>query len=302
MYCKHCGKQIDKDSKFCTFCGSVINFIPAYNEQTAINTSNINPQSVNINLSFGKNNEQQQEKQGDKNILSEIKYDPYFIQDESLFVIGVLSLLAFIVINIFFAFSKNQYQEFFIPANLVIFIWRVLAIFWSTIITKSLNRNPNWGWLAFFFPGITLIILGKKKKLLFPSDYNKWNRKDQSAFNNYLANLFQNHKDYNSAISFADKAINLDSENHYAYDTRGHIKYYLQDYSGALNDFNKSILMNSNIGNGIKYNHRGYAKKEIGDLKGAFEDWKISLSKGYLNAQEPIDKYCTELKYTDNIT
>ena len=24
MFCKHCGKQIDKDSKFCEFCGRPI--------------------------------------------------------------------------------------------------------------------------------------------------------------------------------------------------------------------------------------------------------------------------------------
>jgi tetratricopeptide (TPR) repeat protein len=298
MYCKHCGKQIDNDSIFCAFCGGAINAIYTFKEQMTSDKSETSPRSGKVNLSFDESTKPQEERQSYENISIEKKYDPYFKKDNDAIFCGIVSMLVVIAFNIYLLFLEENRQEIAAIGNIVILFWRIIAVDWCIRIAKSHNRSPDWGWLAFFFPGITLILLGASKKLLYPINYKRMNMDTQSYINQNIADLFFTCTDYKTAIYFTNKAINLDSKNHRAYFTRGHSKYYLKDYLGALDDFNTSILMDSDDSHGWKYNHRGYAKMELGDLKGAFEDWQTALSKGYSNAQQPIDKYCSNFKQT----
>lgn len=293
MFCKHCGKEIESNSKFCMHCGGSIS--TALLQTTTAYTP---PQTLNVNLSFG--NKQTSNLNNKENDHS-IKYDPNYIRDDSPVIIGIMSLLVVISFNTFIVKSyqsTGQSDVMQLAGNILIIIWRISASIMVTNIAKFRNRNPNWAWLAFFFPGITLIILGSMRKLIYPYDYNKMNNKLKCQINNNITDYHLKVKNYNLALLFSEKAVSLDPNNHIAYDNRGYAKYFRCNYSGALEDFNKSILLDSDFDHGIKYYHRGYAKKELGDLKGAFTDWNIASNKGNKDAQISIDKYCSQYKYS----
>ncbi|MDR2424686.1 MAG: tetratricopeptide repeat protein [Prevotellaceae bacterium] len=76
--------------------------------------------------------------------------------------------------------------------------------------------------------------------------------------------------DYEEAIEYLSKAIELDPNKAAIYGLRGEAKYKLSDYSGAIEDFSKAIELGLNEAN--TYNNRGNAKYELSDYSGAIED------------------------------
>lgn len=63
------------------------------------------------------------------------------------------------------------------------------------------------------------------------------------------------------------------------YMRRGHAKEELNDYQGAISDYNKGIALDPN--NSLYYSMRFSAKKSIGDLDSGCSDLKIASSLGY---------------------
>src|SRR5690606_41709795 len=91
MFCKSCGKQIDGDSKFCSFCGTKqwIDFEP--------NTSEISNQTSNIHQKLNSNEGNIKS----SNSVKQLKYDPTYQTENDALTFGIILL----VINLLFVFT-----------------------------------------------------------------------------------------------------------------------------------------------------------------------------------------------------
>jgi tetratricopeptide (TPR) repeat protein len=83
---------------------------------------------------------------------------------------------------------------------------------------------------------------------------------------------------YKAAIADSDPAIQFDSENPYYYHTRGVAKAVLDDYSGAVNDFNKTLSLKSDFARA--YYNRALAKAVLGQQDAAKVDFEKARELG----------------------
>jgi len=56
------------------------------------------------------------------------------------------------------------------------------------------------------------------------------------------------------------------------YFDRGNVKYYLEDYQGAIEDYTQAIRLKPDLAEA--YYNRGLAKSDLGDKQGAIEDYR----------------------------
>ncbi len=87
--------------------------------------------------------------------------------------------------------------------------------------------------------------------------------------------------EYEKALKDSDQSIRLDSK-YYYYGLRGTIKYYLNDYGGAINDFKKSIEINSENANA--YYFLGVVNEEVKDFESALENYSEAIKINPKNA------------------
>ena len=80
---------------------------------------------------------------------------------------------------------------------------------------------------------------------------------------------------FQGAIQDCNKAIELDSNESYAYKIRGAAKSGLEDYSGALGDYNKAVSLNPDSAN--TYMYRGSVKIELNDKVGGMQDFNKAI-------------------------
>ena len=275
MYCKECGTKIADDSKFCTSCGTKQSFNP---EKEIKNQAISNPNQAN------KSSGRKQEKEFGKQGINPGKYDYSYKKDKAPIIIGVIIL----IINIFvYAFNKGVSEEAYITLRVAALVLSVVITIACVKIAKLLNRvGLGWGVFAFFLPPVALIVIGLQKKKLYSLGYDRKSDAEMSKENNNIAFRLAKVKKHQEALFLANKSIDLNPNNHLAYDTRGCIKYFLKDYAGALNDLNKSIELDSK--EGIKFYHRGFIYKDVRKLEEALKDWNIALEKGYSKAENAI--------------
>ena len=96
-------------------------------------------------------------------------------------------------------------------------------------------------------------------------------------------------QDYRGAIADFNKAIEINPKFSLAYNNRGTVKVQLKDYRGAIADFSTAIALDPN--NSAIYYNRGTAKFKLQDLNGACLDWSKAGELGY-DAYDKIRKYC----------
>ncbi len=162
--------------------------------------------------------------------------------------------------------------------------------YWCSNIARDLNRDTGgWGIFGFFFPSIALIIISIQKKIIYKNNYFNMSDIDKSIVNNNLACNYLKEKNYQVALKFADKSINLNSSNYAAYDTRAFIKKTMKNFNESMTDYNKSIELNPN--NPILYLHRGSLFFEMNNKDKAIDDWKIASEKGSKEATNFINHY-----------
>ncbi|MYF99977.1 tetratricopeptide repeat protein [Candidatus Poribacteria bacterium] len=82
-------------------------------------------------------------------------------------------------------------------------------------------------------------------------------------------------KDYNQAITYLDKAIQLNPEDTFYFMSRGGVKDVLGKHDDAIDDYNQAIKLDPE--NVHAYNARGNTKNYIGDYKGAKDDYSKSI-------------------------
>ena len=99
-----------------------------------------------------------------------------------------------------------------------------------------------------------------------------------AAVYDWRAFLKKELEDYQGALEDHNKAIELTNDYYNYYFFRGETYLKLKDYGAAIQDYTKAIGLNPNCS--IAYNQRSFAKKEIGDAIGAKEDSKeVEINK-----------------------
>lgn len=100
MYCKECGKQIDDDSKFCSFCGTRQQVMPSSK------TSDLGTELYSIADAFKKSINISNEKSVEK----KLRYDSTYKNSAPL-IIGVILFVTMIVIFIVLKFDGHQMES-----------------------------------------------------------------------------------------------------------------------------------------------------------------------------------------------
>jgi len=86
---------------------------------------------------------------------------------------------------------------------------------------------------------------------------------------------FTEDKNPQKAIQYLDKAIELKEDFQY-YNNRGRVRYALKDLNGAIEDVNKSILLDSK--SFAAYNNRGVLTQQLGNFKEALADFRQAVN------------------------
>jgi len=212
MYCKSCGKQIDIDSIFCSFCGAKqsTELKPKFQDYDQYQL----PTEVNQKVVNDKIN---------KSSIKHTKYDPTYKKESDALIFGIILL----VISLIFAvvgpieFDNNEsYNQYRISTSIASLILRVIITVWVVEIAKKQNRETiAWGFFAFLFPSITLIIISTMKKLFANIEIiEELDNEQNSNILSDKAKEFYNDNKYSESIRFAEKAIELNSNNEIAND------------------------------------------------------------------------------------
>lgn len=82
-------------------------------------------------------------------------------------------------------------------------------------------------------------------------------------------------QDYEGALNDYNKAVELKPNSSFPYNNRGVIEASMKDYDGALKDFNKAIKLFPKYVEA--YCNRGHLKKSLGDYKGAIKDYDKAI-------------------------
>jgi hypothetical protein len=214
MFCKSCGRTIDDDSQFCSYCGSKQS---DRNKPNSPNIETIESKTVNVNLSFSRQNNNIPNQKSIKK-LNEQKYDLNYSKETEATIIGTIILLATGLLVIFKPNKfddSNSANQLLAISSFAALILRILLIIWVINIAKRQNRNTTaWGILAFFFPSIALIIVGLQNKLFKNIDIdNSLSNSENSLMLTEKALYFMKDKKFNECIRFAEKAIELDQNN-----------------------------------------------------------------------------------------
>lgn len=84
----------------------------------------------------------------------------------------------------------------------------------------------------------------------------------------FLGDIYWKQKEYAQAVKYYSYAIDFEPTSMSAYYKRAHAKRVLMDYDGALEDFNKFILLNPNVGQiSLTKAIRKLFKKEIKEAR-----------------------------------
>jgi len=187
---------------------------------------------------------------------------------------------------------------------------------------SAIKKNPNYA-DAFLARGASKANLGHYNDAII--DYLKAKNLGLNSSILYSNLGFSNYqlKQIDSANNYLQKALSLDSTNANAYRWIGDIKYdkndnkgaadeytkainyngnapnyfsrglafyYLKNYVKAIQDMDKAVELNPNVGQ--YYYDRGDTKEMINDNDGACNDWKIAKVKGYDVPDYKVNK-CT---------
>jgi len=195
---------------------------------------------------------------------------------------------------------------------------------------SAINLNPNYA-DAFMDRGASKANNGQFEAAI--ADYIKAEElgfKKSVVYSN-LGFAYYTLKQPDSALIYFQKALKIDSSNANAYRWRGEIKYdkndnkgavddytlaikynpsasnhfarglgyyYLKNYKKAVEDMDKGIELNPNIGQ--YYYDRGDAKELLKDMDGACRDWKMAKAKGYSVPDYKIDRCTPQIVYLEN--
>lgn len=212
MFCKSCGKQIDNDSTFCSFCGTEQSTDLKRQVQADTNQSTNTTQKVYNNETNFNNS---------PNIVRQSKYDPTYKKEDDAMTLGIFLLviaLIFAIVGPIKFDDRESYGQFRAVTAIVSLILRIFVTVWVVNIAKQQNRETfGWGLFAFLLPSIALIVIATRKKLFANIQIvDGLDSKQNSKILSDKAQEFYNENKYSESIRFSEKAIDLNSENEIA--------------------------------------------------------------------------------------
>ena len=88
-----------------------------------------------------------------------------FERDTTPTIIGIFIIILYLLFYILIAKGKDYNTEVSGIFSVIFLVLRIFITIWVINIAKKLNRDKtNWGFLAFFFPSLSLIAIGLKRK------------------------------------------------------------------------------------------------------------------------------------------
>ncbi len=104
---------------------------------------------------------------------------------------------------------------------------------------------------------------------------NSFSQTNSKAFAEKASN-FCNHEEYNKAMLYASKSIEMDNTNILAYTVRGYSKFCLSYYEEAIYDGDQALILDSRCK--LAYAFRGQSKAQLGRYKEAIEDFNNAIA------------------------
>jgi tetratricopeptide (TPR) repeat protein len=215
MFCKSCGRQIDNDSTFCSFCGTKQSTdlkpqVQADTNQSINTTQKVYSNETNFNNTT--------------NIVRQPKYDPTYKKEDDAITVGIILLviaLIFAIVGPIKFEDRESYGQFRAVTAIVSLILRICVTIWVVNIAKRQNRETfGWGLFAFLLPSIALIVIATRKKLFANIQIVEGLDNEQnSKILSDKAQEFYNENKYSESIRFSEKAIELNPNNEIATDT-----------------------------------------------------------------------------------
>lgn len=127
-------------------------------------------------------------------------------------------------------------------------------------------------------------------------DYLIKNHKKINYKSNTLSTLYNNKaynfvllKNYSEAKPFIEKALKLDDDINYIWDTKGELEYHLGNYSDAVNAMSKSIKIKPTANS---YYFRGLAEIKLGNKEKGCSDLSKAGEMGETKAYTKIKNKC----------
>jgi len=156
------------------------------------------------------------------------------------------------------------------------------------VATDALMQRFRWYYIS---AGMTVIILilGVKTHMdlgTWKSSKTLWegaltvNPQNHYAMYSLSLACFAEERNPEKALKYLDQAIGLKEDFQY-FNNRGRIRYAVRDLQGAIEDFDKSIKIDSN--SFAAYNNRGAVNQQLGNYKTALTDYNkaIALNSRY---------------------
>ncbi len=106
-----------------------------------------------------------------KNNDSDSKFDLTYKREQDAIIIGIAIIIISLFLVVFKPFKMDtieSYNKARAILTIIDLVLRIAIVYWIVNIAKRQNRNhTNWGILGFFFPSISLIIIGLHQKLKY---------------------------------------------------------------------------------------------------------------------------------------
>jgi len=222
------------------------------------------------------------------------KYDISYQKETDATVIGILLFLtpfAIQLTRILKFDDMESYTQAKVLSALLTVAVRIGATTWAVNIAKRQNRNITvWGWLTFFLPGISLIIIGQLNKLKLKIELNRTlTKNEQISMLITKANKLFTEKRFQETVEVLNKAIQLDYENSEAVLLRGISLYQIKEYDMAKSDF--TFLKQSGLFPDKSNLYLGIIESDEYNYVKAIELWKISEENGSTSAKDYLDRY-----------
>ncbi|WP_013321109.1 tetratricopeptide repeat protein [Gloeothece verrucosa] len=126
-----------------------------------------------------------------------------------------------------------------------------------------------------------LIAQGSSSEIEMLNERINNNPNDAEAFQKRGA-IYAYNEDYQKALEDYNEALNLDPNNALSYNYRGTAYYWLLNYQQALADYNQAIRLNPDLA--VAYYNRGYVHQKLKDIPSAINDFQqgadLSLKQG----------------------